>query len=412
MATVRRPRRLLLLLGLITGIGPFSIDMYLPALPPIADEFDAGASRVQLTLSACLVGLAVGQLLVGPVSDRWGRRRPALVGLVLYTATSLLCTAAPTVEVLTAARLVQGVAGGATVVIARAVVRDLYSGVAAAAYFSRLVLVFGIAPVIAPTVGGLVLRFTDWRGVFVVLAAIGAVTLAVTFAGLPETLPPTRRQRGGLRDTVAGMRAILGDRAFLGYALALSLAGAGMFAYISGSSFVLQRVYGASAQLYGLLFGLNALGFVLVGQLNGWLVHRYPPRRLLAVGLVVLAVAAVTLLAVVRWNGLLGTALLLFAFMAALGVVLPNTTALALDLHPERAGAASALLGTAQSILGAVAAPVVGLAGADTATPMVLTMSVAAAGSLAAFALVRTRRFAVAGSGPDTRDDSAPINGK
>jgi DHA1 family bicyclomycin/chloramphenicol resistance-like MFS transporter len=364
------------------------MDMYLPALPRIGDEFHASPSHVQLTLTACLAGLAVGQLLVGPLSDRWGRRRPVLVGLALYAGTSLLCALAPSAEALTLARLGQGVAGGAAVVIARAVVRDLHSGAAAAAYFSRLMLVFGVAPVLAPSVGGYVLRVTSWRGVFVILAAIGVLIFAAAVAWLPETLPVARRHAGGVVATLRGMRALLRDRGYVGYVLALGMAGAGLFAYISGSSFVLQGVYGASPQLYGLLFGLNALGFVLVGQLNGRLVHRVPPRRLLTVALVVVVGAAVVLVLATRWHNLLGVAVPLFVFMSFLGMVLPNTTALALDLHPERAGAASALLGAAQSLCGAIIAPLVGLAGSHSATPMAVAMAVAAGGGMVAFLVV------------------------
>jgi DHA1 family bicyclomycin/chloramphenicol resistance-like MFS transporter len=381
----RHPGWLLVLLGAMTGLGPFSMDMYLPGLPRIADEFHAGASVVQLTLTACLVGLALGQLLIGPLSDRWGRRRPVLVGLAVYTVMSLLCALAPSAEALSLARLAQGMAGGVSIVVARAVVRDLHSGAAAAAYFSRLVLVFGVAPVVAPSIGGLVLRITDWRGVFVVLAAIGVLVLVAVYAGLPETLPAARRRAGGLADTVRGMRTLLHDAGYVGYVVALGMAGAGLFGYISGSSFVLQRVYGASPQVYGLLFGLNALGFVLVGQLNGRLVRRVPPRRLLGVALVWLLAAGAGVLVATRWHSLVAVAVPLFGFMAALGMVLPNTMALALDLHPERAGAASALLGAAQSLLGAAAAPLVGLAGEDTATPMALTMTAAAVGALVAF---------------------------
>ena len=383
--TVRHPGVLLLILGMMTGIGPFSIDMYLPALPRIADDFHAAASVTQLTLTACLLGLAVGQLLVGPLSDRFGRRRPAAAGLVVYVLAALGCAAAPTAELLTAARFVQGLAGGATVVIARAVVRDLYHGADAAAYFSRLVLVFGVAPVIAPSIGGFVLRLTDWRGVFVVLAGIGALVLAAVLAGLPETLPPARRHPGGVVATLRGIGMILRDRAYVGYVLGMAFAGAALFAYISGSSFVLQRVYGASPQLYGLLFGLNALSFVLVGQVNGRLVRRYPTRRVLAVAQVLLLAAAVAFGVATHWSSLVAVAVPLAVFMGSLGMVLPDTTALALDLHPERAGAASALLGASQSLLGAAAAPLVGLGGEDTALPMALTMIGAAVVSLAAF---------------------------
>ncbi|GII22465.1 multidrug effflux MFS transporter [Planosporangium mesophilum] len=401
---VRRPGVLLVLLGTVTGIGPFSMDMYLPALPHIGDEFHAGPSGVQLTLTACLVGLAVGQLLIGPLSDRWGRRRPVLAGLGLYAVTSLLCAVAPSVGALTAARLGQGVAGGAALVIVRAVVRDLYSGAAAAAYFSRLMLIFGVAPVVAPSLGGLALRVTGWRGIFVILAAIGALVLAAAVVGLPETLPPERRYAGGLAQTLRGMRALLRDRGYVGYVLALGLGGAGLFAYIAGSSYALQRVYGASPQLYGLLFGLNALGFVFVGQLNGRLVRRVPPRRLLAIGLAVLVGAAVAFLLVTRWHQLAAAAVPLFVFMSVFGLVFPNTTALALDLHPERAGAASALLGAGQSLCGAIIAPLVGLAGAGSATPMALAMTVSAVGGGLAFLTVAGRAY----RDPARRETVAP----
>jgi DHA1 family bicyclomycin/chloramphenicol resistance-like MFS transporter len=395
----------------MTGIGPFSMDMYLPALPRIAGEFHAGASRVQLTLTACLVGLAVGQLLTGPLSDRWGRRRPALAGLGLYAVFSLLCALAPSAEALSAARLAQGVAGGATIVISRAVVRDLHAGAAAAAYFSRLMLVFGVAPVVAPSAGSLVLRYTSWPGVFVVLAVIGALILVAALGGLPETLPAERRHTGGLAETARGMRSLLHDRGYVGYVLALGMAGAGLFGYISGSSFVLQQVYGASPQLYGVLFGLNALGFVLVGQLNGRLVHRVPPRRLLGVALVIAVAAAVALVVAARWHSLIAVAVPLLVFMSALGMVLPNTTALALDLHPGRAGAASALLGAAQSLCGAVVAPVVGLAGSGTATPMALAMTAAAAGGLVAFLGIARRAAPTGQPAPVSPPGSLPPDG-
>nr|WP_240942770.1 multidrug effflux MFS transporter [Planosporangium thailandense] len=379
--------------------------MYLPALPRIAAEFHAGPSGAQLTLTACLVGLATGQLLTGPLSDRWGRRRPMLAGLGLYSVASLLCAVASSSGALTAARLGQGVAGGAAIVIARAVVRDLYSGSAAAAYFSRLMLIFGVAPVLAPSVGGLVLRMANWRGVFVVLTAIGAAVFAAAWAGLPETLPAARRQAGGLTQILRGARSLLWDAGYVGYVLTLGMAGAGLFAYISGSSFVLQQVYGASPQRYGVLFGLNALGFVLVGQLNGRLVRRMAPRRVLAVALVILlGAAAALLLAAGRHSSLLAAAVPLFVFMSSLGMVLPNTTALALDLHPEQAGTASALLGAAQMVCGAVVAPLVGLAGARSATPMGVAMAAAASGGVLAFLLVARRGTAVPADREATAD--------
>src|SRR5947207_6999129 len=237
-----------------------SIDMYLPAFPALARDFHATEAQVQLTLTACFAGLALGQLLYGPVSDALGRRRPLYVGLVSYAAASALCAVAPNVAVLTGLRLVQGLGGAAGIVIARAVVRDLYSGLAAARFFSLLMLVNGLAPMLAPLLGAEVLRFSSWPTVFWLLCGYGLVLLLGVVLVLPETLPAQRRRRGGLRDTAHTFREIARDRTFLGYALAGGLVFAAMFAYIAGSSFVTQDIYGVSPQAFGVIFGVNALG--------------------------------------------------------------------------------------------------------------------------------------------------------
>jgi DHA1 family bicyclomycin/chloramphenicol resistance-like MFS transporter len=332
--------------------------------------------------------MALGQLVVGPLSDRWGRRRPVLAGLGTYAAASVLSAVAPTAEVLTGARLLQGVAGGSAVVIARAVVRDIVSGPAAAAYFSRLVLVFGVAPIVAPGIGVVVLGATTWRGIFLVLGAIGGLLLVAAAAWLPETRPAGQRTHGGPAAVLRGMGGLLADRRLLGYVLVFGATGAGLFGYLAGSSFVLQEVYGASTPLYAVLFALNALGLVLVGQLNGWLVRWVPPRRLLAVALAGMLAAALGLLVAARFHSLVGVAIPLAGFLAAFGAVMPNATALALDRHPERAGTASALLGAVQGVCGAVAAPLVGLGGGGSAVPMGIVMTAAAGIGVGAFALL------------------------
>ena len=392
--TVRRPGRLLVLLGAMTAMAAFSMDMYLPAFPRIAAEFRVGESRVQLTLTACLLGLGLGQLLGGPLSDRWGRRRPAVAGLALYTFASLVCVVSPSAEALAAARLVQGLAAGTSVVVARAVIRDLYSGRAAAAYFSRLVLVFGVAPVVAPSVGGLVLRVSNWRGVFVVLAAIGAAVLLACALALPETLPPVRRQPGGVVSMLRGMRVLAGDRVYVGYVLTFGLMGAGLFSYLGSSSFVIEGLYGAPPQVYGLMIGANAAGFVVAGQLNAVLVHRFAPRRLLAVALTLQVTAALALLVAARFHSLPAVAVPLLLFLCGLGMALPNATALALDRHPERAGAAAALMGGSNSAGGATAAPLVGLGGSASAAPMAAAMAAVAGGALLVFAALTRRSSA------------------
>jgi MFS transporter, DHA1 family, multidrug resistance protein len=387
--------RFIFILGALTAFGPLSIDMYLPALPSLSRDFATGASQVQLTLSACLLGLALGQAIAGPISDSLGRRRPLFAGLAAYALASLLCVVAPSVYALAGLRLVQGIAGAAGIVIARAIVRDLHSGVAAARFFSLLMLVNGLAPILAPLFGGLLLRFTSWRGVFIVLAVIGTLLLLAAATGLSETLPAERRQRGGVRVTIKTFRQLLSDRSYLGYALSCGLAFAAMFAYISGSPFVLQDIYGLSPQLFSVTFAVNACGLVAAGQVNGRLVGRVAPLRLLTTGLVITATGRVALLAVVTIGsaGLVGVLPSLFVVVASLGFVLPNATALALTDYPRTAGSASALLGVLQFAIGAAAAPLVGVLGAKTALPMAVVMATLSVSALAIFVLlVRGRR--------------------
>jgi DHA1 family bicyclomycin/chloramphenicol resistance-like MFS transporter len=375
---------LLVLLGTLTAIGPLSLDMYLPAFPAMTRDLGADQAGIQLSLTTCLIGLAVGQFVTGPLSDRWGRRRPVLIGVVAYSVLALACAAAPSAPLLAAARFAQGLAGGMGVVVARAVVRDLYAGREAAKYFSRLTLVFGVAPVAAPSVGSLVLRFGDWRAVFLTLAAIGLLLTVAVARRLPETLPAERRSTGGLAATARTMRSLAADRVYLGYALTQGFAFAGLFAYISGSSFVFQDVFGVSAVAFSLVFGLNALALVTTGQVNARLLDRFHPRRLLAAALVVGVVAAAGVLTGALAGSLAVVAVALFAFVGSLGMVTPNSTALALDAHARRAGTAAALLGGVQSVLGAFAAPLVGLGGEGSATPMAIVLAAAAALSLTA----------------------------
>ncbi|KAA5824715.1 Bcr/CflA family multidrug efflux MFS transporter [Saccharopolyspora hirsuta] len=381
-----------LILGGLSAFGPLAIDMYLPAFPQIAAELGTGASQVQLSLTACTLGLALGQLVAGPLSDTFGRRRPLLVGLVVFTLASLLCAVAPSAYALAGLRLVQGLGGAAGIVIARAVVRDLYSGVAMARFFSLLMLVNGLAPILAPLIGGQLLRVTSWRGVFLALGLIGAVLLAASAFGVRETLPEQNRRAGNLGDTLRTFRALLADRAFVGYSLSAALAFAAMFAYISGSSFVLQDVFGMSPQTFSLVFGINSLGIVLVGQLNARLVERAQPRRLLSIGLCCNALGGVAVaVSAATGAGLAGLLPALFLVVSSIGMVSPNATALALSGHPETAGSASALLGVMQFSAGALAAPLVGSAGTDTALPMGLVMGALSLAAVLVFAVLARR---------------------
>ncbi|MEV8065342.1 multidrug effflux MFS transporter [Streptomyces sp. NPDC085995] len=379
-----------LILGGLTATPPLAMDMYLPSLPEVTRSLHAPAATVQLTLTACLAGMALGQLVVGPMSDRWGRRRPLLAGLAVYVLATALCALAPNVETLVAFRLAQGLAGAAGIVIARAVVRDLYDGVAMARFFSTLMLISGVAPIVAPLIGGQILRITDWRGVFVVLTVVGALLGAVVWTKLPETLPPADRHEGGVGQALGGMRRLLADRVFTGYMIAGGFAFASLFAYISASPFVIQEIYGASPQTFSLLFGLNSVGLVVVGQINGKvLVGRVRLDRVLAVGLVVVILAATALLLMATGAfgavGLAPVAAALFVLMSAMGVTMPNTQALALMRTKHSAGAASALLGTTSFLVGAVASPLVGVAGEHTAVPMAVVQLVAAVAALGCF---------------------------
>ncbi|WP_174530389.1 multidrug effflux MFS transporter, partial [Micromonospora maritima] len=342
--------RLVLVLGSLIAIGPLTIDMYLPALPAIVADFATTSAAVQLTLTGTLAGLALGQLLIGPLSDAVGRRRPLVAGLALHVVASALCVVAPDVAVLGVLRVVQGLGVAATTVVAMAVVRDLFSGTAFATLLSRLLLVMGAAPVLAPTLGGGVLRWTDWRGVFVTLAVFGVLLVAVAAIGLPETLPPARRRRGGLVATVSLYGSLLRDRVFVGLVLVAGLAMAALFAYVAGSSFVLQQGYGLDEQQFGLAFGAGAVGLIGATQYNVRLLRRHPPQRILvaSLGVGTLAGLALVAFAATGLGGLPALLVSLWVVLAAAGLAMPNAPALALSRHGEAAGTASALLGAVQ----------------------------------------------------------------
>lgn len=385
---------LLLILGALSAIGPLAIDMYLPALPAISGEMVSAPAQVQLTLTACLIGVSVGQVVAGPVSDVRGRRMPLLVGVAGFTVTSLLCAFAPSVPVLIVLRLLQGVLGGAALVIVRAVVRDLYDGAAIARIFATLMLVSGLAPILAPIAGAQLLEFTSWRGVFVALSLMGLVLLVAVLFGVRETLPAGERAGGGLGQTLRTFWHLLRDRAFMGYALTAGLSFAAMFTYISGSPFVLQEVYDATPAQYSLIFGANALGLVLMAQVGGRLSGRVPPATLVVVGLfVALAGGGLMLAGAATGLGLPAIIAGLFVIMCGQGLVLPGTGALSLAEQPQQiAGSASALLGVMQFAMGAGAAPLVGLFGSDSALPMAVTMLVLLALSVLTFMVLGRQR--------------------
>ncbi len=391
--TGRRYLQLVLVLGALISIGPLTVDMYLPALPELAEELDAGDAAVQVTLTGMLAGLAFGQLVIGPLSDSLGRRRPLLVGVLVHAVTSLLCALAPDVVSLSAVRVLQGFAGAAISVNAMAIVRDLFVGIAAARLLSRLMLVIGAAPVLAPSLGGLILQYTSWRGIFVVLAGFAVLLAVVAAVGLRETLPPQRRRSARLMATLRTYRSLLRDRTFVALVLVAGLMMSALFSYISGSPFVFQDIYGLSQRTYGLVFGGNALGIVLGTQLNPLLLRRYLPSQVLT-GAVLVATAGGTVLVVVTatgFGGLAGVLAPLAVIVTACGLALPNTPALALSRHGEAAGTAAALLGSVQFGVGAFTAPLVGLLGTSTAVPMAAVI-LGGAGLAAVLLLTVVRR--------------------
>jgi DHA1 family bicyclomycin/chloramphenicol resistance-like MFS transporter len=379
--------RLFVVLGSVSAIGPAAMDAYLPGLPELARDFGVSASAAQVTVTTYLLGLALGQLLSGPLSDVHGRRRPLVAGMAVFTVTTLACSLAPSLIVLAGMRLVQGTAAAVGVAVGRAIVRDLYAGAAGARYLSRLMIVIGLAPILAPIIGGQLLRFTSWRGVFVALAVLGLALTAIGARLLPETLPRERRRAAGLGITLRTFAQLLADRRFVGFVLIVGLGGGAMIGYVAGSSFVLQEVYGASPQLFGVLFGLNAVFLVAGAQVNAHLLATRSPRSLLRVGLVMLVVAGVALVVIVSLPkaGLATVMAPLMLQMASWSFVQANALALALTDHPAVAGTAAALLGVSQYAFGAFAAPLVGLGGSDTALPMALVIAACAVGAALAF---------------------------
>ena len=391
LMSARARLRLVLVLGFLIALGPLTIDMYLPALPTITADLATSAAAVQLTLTGTLAGIGLGQLLVGPVSDAYGRRRPLLAGVALHIIASLLCVIAPNLAVLGTLRVLQGLGAAAAGVVAMAVVRDLFDGRAFAKLFSRLMLVIGAAPILAPTLGGIILSWTSWRGVFLVLAAFGVAMITVGALALPETLPPERRRSGGVVGTLRDYRRLFTDRTYIGLIVVAGLAMAALFAYVSGSSFVFQEQYGLSQQWFGFTFGAGAIGLIAATQLNVRLLRRWSPVQVLVAALGFGAVAGLVLVlfAATGTGGLAGVLVPLWLVIAAAGLAMPNAPALALSRHGDTAGTAAALLGAVQFGVGALAAPLVGLLGVGAVAMAVVVAGGMVAANIVLVAVVR-----------------------
>jgi DHA1 family bicyclomycin/chloramphenicol resistance-like MFS transporter len=369
----------MIILGALTAFGPLSLDLYLPGLPQLNTSLGGGDAAAQLTLSACLVGLAAGQVLVGPISDRYGRRVPLISAVSIYAVFSLLCAVAPTMALLIGFRLIEGLAGGAGIVIGRAIVRDLYDTDAAAHVYSTLILVAGVTPIVAPVLGGGLLHVTTWRGVFVTLAAIGCALLAAATWALHESLPAQARRSGGFAQTARQFTALASDPGFVVYAGVLALGSSVMFSYIAMSSFVLQHQFGLNAQAFSLVFAANSVGLMIGGRTSTLLLRRCGPSRVLRIGVVAQALSCAVLVVAAALHADLRVLLApLWLAILSVGLIMPNSTALALDRHASRAGTASGVMGLAQFGLGAVLAPLASQVAGTTALAMAITMTAGA----------------------------------
>jgi DHA1 family bicyclomycin/chloramphenicol resistance-like MFS transporter len=386
--------RTILILGALSAFGPLAIDFYLPAFPAMAAAFGTDEKHVQMTLAAYFLGLSLGQLAYGPVADRFGRRIPLLVGVTLFTLASLACAFAPSLDWLIAARFVQALGGCAGMVISRAVVSDKCDAVGSAKVFSQLMLVMGLAPILAPMLGGLLVNLHGWQSIFIALTAFSALSALAVAMGLPESLP-ANQPRQPLSGALRQYGRLLADKVFLGHALTGGVAIAGMFAYIAGSPFVFIKLYGVPPEHFGWLFGLNAAGFILVAQLNARLLSKRGPAFLLARAVWVYLAAGLTLLAVstLHTEQLWPLLIPLFICIASLGCIIPNAAACAMNGQGARAGSASAMLGCLQFSVAAGAAALVGVLHDGTAMPMAMVISVC--GILVVSVAMLTRRLQV-----------------
>ena len=384
----------ILVLALLSAVAPLATDMYLPGFPALSADLSASATATQMTLTGFLLGLAAGQLIIGPLSDRYGRRMPMLIGTALAIASSLACAVAPSIEVLMALRILQGLGGAAGVVLARAVIVDCTENAAASArLFQIMMIIGGLAPALAPMMGTGIVALAGWRTVFVVVGLLSLVSFIGIITHIPESLPPEKRTGQGMSALWAGMRSVLGNRAYVGYTLATSFSFMVMFSYISASPFVFQNVLGLDPVQYALAFGVNAGGVAVVSAISAKLVGRFSPRQIATFGLMLMLAAVLAIL----FGTLIGAGAVfmlpaIFVSVISVGLVLGNASALAIAETPHAAGTASAVMGAVQFCLGALAAPLVGIAGKQAVMPMALVMLVAAVLAAVSFLVIGAAR--------------------
>jgi DHA1 family bicyclomycin/chloramphenicol resistance-like MFS transporter len=374
----------------LTAIAPLAIDMYLPALPEIARNLGIEVGAVQFTLSIFMIGMAVGQAFYGPIADRWGRRGPLLVGMAVFSLAAVGCACAQSMKSLLLWRLVMALGGSASMVIPRAVVRDLFAEKDSARVYSVLMLILGVSPILAPTLGGQMLGVTGWRGIFWVLGAVGVAGGAAVAWGLPESLPREKRvTTGGVGRVLRTYGVLLADRKFLGAVIAAGCTMGSLFAYLTASSFVFIELHKLTPQQYALVFGFNAIGLIAASQINLWLVGRYSLWQVLSGAFIANVISGLLLVLAVAtgWGGLPAIIGLIFVSMSAAGVIFPNISALAMSPFGAVAGSTSALLGVFQFGVGALSGALVGVFHNGTAMPMAVGLAVCA---IAGWAALRT----------------------
>lgn len=376
-----------LILGFLSSIPPFATDFYLPALPQMTTSLDTNAALVQLSLTAFLLGMAIGQLVIGPYSDVLGRRIPLLISLLIFTVTTILCAYSPSILVLVVLRVLQGMSGAGGVVLSRAIVRDLYTGYEITRFMAILALVNGVITVLAPVVGGQLLRFTDWRGIFFILGVISVIVFVNVIIGVKETLPVAARTESGLKNTLINFGNLFKDKVFIGYTFTQGLIFGGFFGYLSASPFVLQDIYGLSAQEYSYSFGINATGVLIATFIASKFVLNYGEKRILGVVLNLSLTSSLLLLfsILLKWN-IVMILVAFFLIFSCMGVISMLSNSLAMQSQEKNAGSASALLGLVPFVIGAITAPLVGIGGGDTAVPMAVVI---AACNIGAFACLK-----------------------
>ncbi|WP_068617763.1 multidrug effflux MFS transporter [Paenibacillus tuaregi] len=359
-----------LILATFSALGPFTVDMYLASLPQIGEFFETGASAVQASLTTSLLGLGLGQLIMGPLSDIYGRRRPLLTSMVLYILSSVGCAFAPSIQWFIVLRFIQGAAASSGLVISRAIVRDRFSGVEMTKFISLLTMISNVAPLISPTAGSIVVSYSSWVGVFIFLGGLGIALTGITTWWIKESLPIQQRVPSSFRTLIKNYSNLFCDRSFMGYALVNGILFAGVFAYVAGTPFIYQNIYGVSPQMFSILFGLNGLAIIMGSQFVKLLASRVPERQLFLIGIITAFISAAAIFLVVLSHAPLSTIFIsIFLFAFSIGIIGPVSFTLAMESQGHIAGSASAVLGAFQFALGALTSPLVGIAGENSALP-------------------------------------------